>query len=209
MGEKLMNYKAVEYGNEMLMGLGGVSQKIGGFDLMQNCDLPPPMKVYMGPEKTIVSPSMKHRFFNPMNMGLNNSLEQGENDNDKSEFDDDNDNVYRKDAVGGNYDKLELLKALRLSQTRAREAEKKIKVLAKEKDSLSKALVDEAKILFAHRQWVRLLELQASTLCCKSKVNNYHHHHQHDHDQDGSCITWVVAFAFCLGIAAIGCTYMF
>ncbi|XP_030499754.2 uncharacterized protein LOC115715094 [Cannabis sativa] len=201
MGEKLMmNYKAVEYGNEMVMMGLGVSQKMGGLDLMQNCDLPPPMKVYLGPEKTIVPPSMKqyNRLFNPMSMGLNNNPEKG----DKNEFDDDDDDA----VVGaGNYDKLELLKALRLSQTRAREAEKKIKVMAKEKDSLSKALVDEAKILFAHRQWVRLLELQASTLCSKSKVSD----HNRDPHQNGSCISWVLAFAFCLGIAAIGCTYMF
>ncbi|PON47360.1 hypothetical protein TorRG33x02_323650 [Trema orientale] len=203
MAEKLMNYKAVEYGNEMLMGLGAASHKMGpavGFDLMQNCDLPPPLKVFMGPEKTIVSSSMKYGPFSPIQKGIVNREEE----NDNNEFDDD---VYRNDVVGDSYDKLELLKALRLSQTRAREAEKKAKVLAKEKDCLSRALVDEAKVLFAHRQWVRLLELQVSSLCSKSKAD--HHDEDRDRDRDHGCITWVMALAFCLGIAAFGCSYLF
>ncbi|PON41439.1 hypothetical protein PanWU01x14_289620 [Parasponia andersonii] len=201
MAEKLINYKAVEYGNEMLMGLGAASHKMGpvvGFDLMQNCDLPPPLKFFMGPEKTIVSSSTKYRPFSPIQKGIDNREEE----NDNNEFDGD---VYRSDVVGDSYDKLELLKALRLSQTRAREAEKKAKVLAKEKDRLSRALVDEAKVLFAHRQWVRLLELQVSSLCSKSKAD----HHDEDHDRDHGCITWVMALAFCLGIAAFGCSYLF
>lgn len=200
-----MNYnKAVEYGNEILMGLG-VSQKMGptsavGFDLMQNCDLPPPLKVFMGPEKTIVSSSVNYatRLLSPM---------MAKEENDKNDDFDNDDDVYRNDVVGVSYDKLELLKALRLSQTRAREAEKKAKALAKEKDRLSKALVDEAKVLFAHRHWVRLLELQVSSLCSKSKPD--HHDHDQDHDHGDGCITWVVALAFCLGIAAFGCRYWF
>lgn len=201
----MMNYKGVDYGNEMLMGLG-VSQKMGptvGFDLMQNCDLPPPLKVFMGPEKTILSSSssIKSRLFSPIIQMATKGNREDQEGNDNDEFNDDD--VYRNDMVGVNYDKLELLKALRLSQTRAREAEKKARVLAKEKDCLSRVLVDEAKILFAHRQWVRLLELQVSSLCgSKSKAHR---------DDDHGCVTWVVSLAFSLGIAAFGCScyYLF
>ncbi|KAJ1398536.1 hypothetical protein SESBI_31015 [Sesbania bispinosa] len=76
-------------------------------------------------------------------------------------------NTIALSGIGNGEDekgKVELLKALHASQTRAREAEKKISVLRKERDGLSIALLEEAMQLFAYRQHVRLLELQVLNL---------------------------------------------
>lgn len=92
-----LNSKALD-GNEMVMGLE-VSQK-PGVDLMQNCDLPPPIKVFTGSDTTVVS-------------SMNRILSVTGKEDNNEEF-----HVY---ISGGENEKLELLKALRLSQTRARE----------------------------------------------------------------------------------------
>lgn len=185
-----LNSKALD-GNEMVMGVE-VSQK-PGVDLMQNCDLPPPMKVFTGSDTTVVS-SM-NRILSVTNTGK-------EDDND--EF-----HVY---ISGGENEKLELLKALRLSQTRAREAEKKAAALVKERDCVSNALLEEATQLFAYRQWVRLLELQVTQ---KQKGCGYGGLlKEEDHGgEGGSGVTWFMAFAFCLGFVGVGfvfgCRYLF
>ncbi|KAJ7945439.1 putative Transmembrane protein [Quillaja saponaria] len=127
-------------GNEM-MGLMG-SQK-PGIDLMQNCDLPPPSKVFMGSDKMVILSMNK----------VCSTMGKAEGNKEFASY-----------ADGGDSDKLEILKALRSSQTRAREAEKKAEILAKEKDHLSNALLEEAMQSFAYRQQVRLLELQVSKL---------------------------------------------
>ncbi|KAL1336568.1 hypothetical protein AAHE18_10G072000 [Arachis hypogaea] len=122
--------------------------KYAGIDLMQNCDLPPPSKVFVGPDETIVF---------PMNRACDAVGKEGE----EEQRDGRHYGTYGGENGGGDdRDKIELLKALRASQTRAREAEKKAAVLRKERDGLSVALVEEAMQLFAYRQHVRLLELQ-------------------------------------------------
>lgn len=194
-----LSSKALD-GNELVMGLE-VSQK-PGIELMQNCDLPPPMKVFTGSDKTVIS-SM-NRIFGVV----------GKED-DNEEF-----NVYRG---GGASEKLELLKALRLSQTRAREAEKKAAALVKERDCLSKALLEEASQLFAYRQWVRLLELQVSK--SQSRWVEQHNHqkgreiggskavegllNEGDGADDGGGVSWFMALAFCLGIIGVGFAFSY
>lgn len=186
------NLKAAD-GNDMLMGLT-ISQKTTsvGVDLMQNCDLPPPLKVFPGSNKTVIS-SMD-RICRMM------GRQEEENNEDL--------NLYRLDSDN---EKLELLKALRLSQTRAREAEKKAAILAKERDCLSGAFLEEAKELFAYRQLVRLLELQVSYL--KSKCDSSMLMKEGDEEEDDrESISRIVAFALCLGIAGVGfacgCRYL-
>ncbi|KAG2711973.1 hypothetical protein I3760_04G103500 [Carya illinoinensis] len=194
-----LNCKAVD-GNEMLKGLD-VSQKPAGMDLMQNCDLPPPMKVFKGSDNTVIS-SMNRVF----------SMTVKEDDNE--EF-----SVYRN--VGGS-EKVELLKALRLSQTRAREAEKKTAALVKERDCLANALVEEGTRLFAYRQWVRVLELRVSKLQSQCQCLHQHKHQQGcvcgcggekgaeglfkegKGNEDGGGVTWFMALAFCLGFFGVG-----
>ncbi|GKV23474.1 hypothetical protein SLEP1_g33190 [Rubroshorea leprosula] len=179
------------------MVIGALASQKSGADLMQNCDLPPPMKVFIGSDNAVGSPI--NRIFSMMGR-----------ENGKDEF-----QVYR---TGGEEDKLELLKALRLSQTRAREAERKAVSLAEERDQISNALLEESMRLFAHRQWVRLLEIQVSELHSKRKNQEKHLCHcyverEGNEGEDKSGIPWLVALAFCLGIAGIGfafgCRYLF
>lgn len=163
----MMNSRATDW-DMMINHL--VSPKSGP-ELMQNCDLPPPMKVFTASEKVIPSPI----------------------------------NRICKD------EKLELLKALRLSQTRAREAEKKAASLSKEKDLISNAMLKESLRLFAYRQWVRLLEIQVSgrhwqgknegkQFCC---CDEWEKREGDDH----SGMPWLVALAICLGIAGVGFSF--
>ncbi|TXG60140.1 hypothetical protein EZV62_014713 [Acer yangbiense] len=135
-----LNSKGVKNENDLLMGHLLYSQK-SGMELMQNCDLPPPLKVFTGSDKRVIS-SM-NRVFGQVG---------AEEDHDNWEFDGESDG------------KLELLKALRLSQTRAREAEKRATNLTKERDCLSKAILDDSLRLLAYRQCVKLLEVQVSML---------------------------------------------
>ncbi|GAB2283262.1 hypothetical protein Dimus_017785 [Dionaea muscipula] len=147
--------------------------------MLQNCDLPPPNKVFPGPEN----------------------------------------------------EKLELLKALRLSQTRAREAETKYAAVAKERDSLTRVFLWDSIKVFGYRQLVSLLELQ---------VSNLHAEVEQKRHSTGGCdcgvgvgagaakktmaaepgdggggggLTWVMTLAFCLGFAglglAFGCKFFF
>ncbi|GLT33711.1 hypothetical protein SLA2020_082750 [Shorea laevis] len=179
------------------MVIGALASQKSGADLMQNCDLPPPMKVFIGSDKVVGSP-------------FNRICSMMGRENGKDEF-----QVYR---TGGEEDKLELLKALRLSQTRAREAERKAVSLAEERDQISNALLEESMRLFAHRQWVRLLEIQVSELHSRRKNQEKHLCHSYveregNEGEDKSGIPWLVALAFCLGIAGIGfafgCRYLF
>lgn len=95
-----------------------------------------------------------------------------------------------------NDEKLELLKALRLSQTRAREAEKKAARLVKEKEAIFNALLKESSHFSAYRQLVRLLRIQVSKL----------RKQQQNGDGEGN-VAWLMALALCLGIAGVGITF--
>lgn len=194
--------KAVD-GNDMLMGLT-ISHKPTsvGVDLMQNCDLPPPLKVFTGSNETVIS-SMD-RICRMM------GRKGGQNDEDLNLCTTDGDN-----------EKLELLKALRLSQTRAREAEKRAAILEKERDFLSNALLVEANELFGYRQLVRLLELQVSYLNskwvrkehpCQCGCDSSMFMKEGDEGDDGESIGRVVTLSLFLGIAGagfvFGCRYL-
>ncbi|KDP29731.1 hypothetical protein JCGZ_18666 [Jatropha curcas] len=176
-----LSYRGFDDENDMFMGVL-VSPK-SGKDLMQNCDLPTPLKMFSGCDKTVISPMTVKR----------------EKEEERSDFD---------VKCGGENEKLELLKALRLSQTRAREAEEKAANLAKDRDSITNVLLKESMQLFAYRQWVRLLEFQVLKLQSqKKKLLN-----EGGADGDDG-VSWFMALAFCLGIAgvglAFGCRYLF
>ncbi|KAF9678906.1 hypothetical protein SADUNF_Sadunf07G0084800 [Salix dunnii] len=187
--------------NDLL--LGPLLSSSSGFDLMQNCDLPPPLKVFSGSDKTLIS-SMKRAF----------SMVGRERDHD--EFD-----VYRG-CGGENYEKLELLKALRLSQTRARDAERKAASLIKERDCVVNAFFHDSFQLFAYRQWVRLLECQIlkaqeqqckqqeKKLCCGCGRSNEvkDQLEEEEGSDDGSREYWInVALKSCLGFVALGLAF--
>ncbi|KAJ6908188.1 hypothetical protein NC651_018588 [Populus alba x Populus x berolinensis] len=194
-----MNSRALKE-NDLL--LGPLLSPSSGFDLMQNCDLPPPLKVFPGSDKTVIS-SMNRAF----------SMIGREPDHD--DFD-----VYRG-CGGENYEKLEVLKALRLSQTRARDAERKAASLIKERDCVANALFHDSFQLFAYRQWVRLLEFQVlkaqeqwqqqeKKLCCgcgRSKEVKDQLEEEEGSD-DGSREYWInVALTFFLGFVGFGLAF--
>ncbi|KAF5738013.1 hypothetical protein HS088_TW13G00906 [Tripterygium wilfordii] len=154
------------------------SQKFG-VELMQNCDLPPPQKVFSGSDETVIS-SMNRV------CGMMGREDDGE------------------------YEKLELLKALRLSQTRAREAERRAESLAKEKDFIANVLIKESLELFACRQWVKLLEVQVLMLQPhrqRPEKMGCRWGSEEEGDDDGEGISWIVALAICLGIAGVGVAF--
>lgn len=196
MANKKENPRGGSYGGgdhqEMVAGLL-FSQK-PGFDLVQNCDLPPPMKIFAGHDKTIVSP-------------MNNvySMIAGQKEED----------VGVEMAYDQSYEteKLELLKALRLSQTRAREAERKAAVLSKERDDLSNLLLQQSMHLFAYKQWVRMMEFQLSKPNkhqekkeLGSGAPNWDGRMPKEEDENNAekGTTWLVAVAICVGIAGFG-----
>ncbi|EEF28282.1 uncharacterized protein LOC8278149 [Ricinus communis] len=195
--------------NDILMG--ALLARKSSIDLLQNCDLPPPLKVFSGSDRTIRS-SM-NRVFSMMGK-----------EEENNEFD------IHGSVGGGENGKLEILKALRLSQTRAREAEKKAASLAKENDCISNALLRESMQLFAYRQWVRLLEVQVMKLqsegkhqgnrwCCScgGRLEGVKKLLKDGEDcgsgDGGGGVCWILAWAFCIGIAgvrlAFGCRYLF
>lgn len=158
-----------------------VSHKSVGFDLMQNCDLPPPSKVFLGSDKTVILSMNKVCNISGREKGRD-SIHQLENDDDEK-------------------DKRELLKTLKASQIRAREAEKMAAILNKEKDGLSVALLEEAMQLFACRQRVRLLELQVLNLQQKPAMLMPAEEEAVGlpHEETVS-VSWVLALIFSLGI---------
>lgn len=168
-----------------MAGWTTINQKLspgGGLNLLQNCDLPPPLKVSAGTDKAVLS-SM-NRIWTIM-----------------SQEDQSQDHLLQictGDDRSDNTEKLGLLKALQLSQTRAREAERKAARLIKEREAISNALLKESSHLFAYRQLVRLLEHQVSKL---------RRQQQHGSGDGAGNVPWLVALALCLGIAGVGFTF--
>ncbi|KAM7276524.1 hypothetical protein ACFE04_018390 [Oxalis oulophora] len=157
-------------------------------DFLQNCDLPPPHKVFSGLDKAVIS---------PMNLVFSNTMK----------------NQRENDVLHENIDhneKLGLLKALRLSQTRAREAERKTEMLVKEKENISNAFLHESMRLSAYRQWTRLLEIQVSKLQPQQQKRkfdgsrNSNKEGVHNEDDGNGMALWTVALALCLGITGFG-----
>lgn len=183
MGGQQKKISQAQIRNE-IMGFTG-SHKPSGFDLMQNCDLPPPSKVFMGQDKSVML-SM-NRVYNIAGKGEDHS------------------GAYRIENGDDEKDKMELLKALQASQTRAREAEKMVAVLRREKEGLSMILLEEAMHLFAYRQQMRLLELQVlhlqqSLLLHQQPEGDEGSSKEDVHDEETSSFAWVLALVLSLGI---------
>ncbi|CAO2188620.1 unnamed protein product [Urochloa humidicola] len=148
-------------------------------DLLQNCDLPPPAKLF-GPVPTL------------------QRLESAAGADQKG------------DAGGGNNDSL--LRALRLSQSRAREAEEKLAAAGASNGELAALLVRDSVALSAHRRWVMMLEAENSLLIRGGGGGGAA---PADSDGDGGArrgggggggglAAWWVALAVCVGIAGVG-----
>ncbi|KAL5982313.1 hypothetical protein ACLOJK_016384 [Asimina triloba] len=171
-------------------------------DLLQNCDLPPPAKFFSGDSDLVLRKAAA------MMQHPSPSSEVGETEDDFTR--------------GISDDRFSLLRALRLSQTRAREAEKKIVEMSAEKERLSALLLGESLQLFAHKRWLKLLEMEVeylhSQVAVPSRAGNEREQAaaaKTNDSADGADAgsAWCVALAVCLGIASVGfvlgCSYWF
>ncbi|KAL9229584.1 hypothetical protein vseg_005035 [Gypsophila vaccaria] len=156
--------------NGLLMGF--IQTRKPGNDLIQNCDLPPPTKVLQKSEnKTVISDVTRKSI-----MSLTNVKQE--------------ENVVEDYQMG-------LMKALRLSQTRAREAEANCATIEKEFESLMVVFMEDSMRAFGYKCVVRMLEFQVlqmqqrqqQTLC---------------HCCDCDSVDWMTALALCLGVAGFG-----
>ncbi|GJN03819.1 hypothetical protein PR202_ga21301 [Eleusine coracana subsp. coracana] len=150
----------------------GWRQRPFAADLLQNCDLPPPSKLF-GPGPTL------------------QRLESAD----------------RKAATagGGDSNKDTLLRALRLSQSRAREVEEKLAAAGASNGDLAAMLVRDAVALSAHRRWVMMLEAENALL----RGGGAAAEPGPDADEarrggGGGVAAWWVALAVCVGIAGVG-----
>lgn len=168
---------------EMLLGfdLSKRSSLCAG-DLLQNCDLPPPLKL-----------------FSPV-----------EQDDKKA--------VLRSSGVrsegccvaGSEVDRWDgeenpsLLRALRLSQTRAREAEKRASQERSRNQDLVGLLLADSLRLSAYRRWVELLEAEVSVLQ-KRMLRPVQGEELGDEGSDpAAAMTWWCTLALSLGIVGVG-----
>ncbi|KAK1315488.1 hypothetical protein QJS10_CPA06g02025 [Acorus calamus] len=126
----------LDFEKDMVMEalLSSQTKKRTHSDLLQNCDLPPPLKVFAAK----AAPTIEEQTLLKTAPAIEDSFDQDT--------------------------KMGLLKALRLSQTRAREAEKKAAHAATEKNGLSAMVAEQSMKLFAHRQWVKILDTEIKHL---------------------------------------------
>ncbi|CAL5001585.1 unnamed protein product [Urochloa decumbens] len=150
-------------------------------DLLQNCDLPPPAKLF-GPVPTL------------------QRLESAAGADQKGDA-----AVVVGGGGGNNNDSL--LRALRLSQSRAREAEEKLAAAGASNGELAALLVRDSVALSAHRRWVMMLEAENSLLT-SGRGGGADADGDGDARRDGGggggLAAWWVALAVCVGIAGVG-----
>ncbi|KAL6646043.1 hypothetical protein ACP70R_017651 [Stipagrostis hirtigluma subsp. patula] len=152
-------------------------------DLLQNCDLPPPAKLF-GPVPTL--------------QRLQNAAETDKKAND--------------DELGGGGGNEDLLRALRLSQSRARKAEERLAAAGATNGELAARLVRDSVALSAHRRWVMMLEAENSLLRLPGGGGRARGAEPDPNDDDddeagprrGGVAAWWVALAVCVGIAGVG-----
>lgn len=94
-----------------------------------------------------------------------------------------------------------LLKALRLSQTRAREAEKEATALGEKNKQIASLLMEESLRLYAHRQWLKLLETENAWL---QRQNGVWRKEGPRRGGVGPDPRGCMVIGMCLGIAGLG-----
>ena len=105
------------------------------------------------------------------------------------------------DGGGGGNDGL--LRALRLSQSRAREAEEKLAAAGASNGGLAALLVRDSVALSAHRRWVMMLEAENSVLRAGGGGPAGADPGEDDYGtgQGVASAAWWVALAVCVGLA--------
>lgn len=108
-------------------------------------------------------------------------------------------------AGAGDGNKDSLLRALRLSQSRAREAEEKLAAAGASNGDLAALLVRDAVALSAHRRWVMMLEAENSLLRgAEPDPDDGGEEEAAARSGGGGVAAWWVALAVCVGIAGVG-----
>ncbi|MQM23757.1 hypothetical protein Taro_056825 [Colocasia esculenta] len=175
--------------DEMILTEGAVAVPHRASDLLLNCDLPPPLKVFPATPRGIgdgvpvagpPSPSPKPlKKPGPRGADVDAEVDRGGDAQDH------------------------LLKALRLSQTRAREAEKKAAALGEKNKQMASLLMEEFLRLYAHRQWLKLMEMENAWLRRGTGVWRTAGQGPSGHAV-GPAPRGCVVLVVCLGIAGLG-----
>ncbi|XP_008805917.1 uncharacterized protein LOC103718746 [Phoenix dactylifera] len=173
---------------EMLMGFEFSNRTSGAADLLQNCDLPPPLKLF----SSIEDDDKKNKISTPLLWLTKDDIDPGSRAN---QWDDE----WGLDHGGEN---SSLLRALRRSQTRAREAEKAASLANARNEQMAALLLEKSLRLSAHRQWVALLEVEVSMLQEKMLWSETEEHGEGD--AVPASATWCLALALCLGVGGVG-----
>ncbi|KAJ4745151.1 transmembrane protein [Rhynchospora pubera] len=187
-----LDWQLDQYEKEMIMS-GYVLSNKPIPDLLQNCDLPPPLKFFspIGEDDKLKPRSSSLGSTAPLlshisSPDLHPCTKELESRQDKS-----------SDQI------TDLLRALQLSQTRAREAEKEYMATTERNQQMMALLLNESLRLSAHKQWVRILETENSVLK-KRKEEEKSKAKADDVTGVADMATWCLAFALCLGIAGVG-----
>ncbi|XP_072978703.1 uncharacterized protein [Typha angustifolia] len=112
----------------------------------------------------------------------------------------DNDKEIKEQSppIAAEFDDSKLLRAVKLSQTRAGEAEVKAMLASKESEEVTSLLLLDALKLSAHQRWVKLLEIEISMLQRRRRLQRW------KEDEEEDCVG---DFALLLGIAGVGLAY--
>ncbi|XP_039145015.1 uncharacterized protein LOC120282302 [Dioscorea cayenensis subsp. rotundata] len=168
-----LDWQFENYDKEYLVG-AVIPKKQQQASLLQNCDLPPPVK-YFSPTE-FADKQLKERTL-PDKMPDKNCKDNQSEENENTG----------------------LLRALQLSQTRAREAEKKASTESTRNKEMTDMIFKESMKLYAHRQWVKLLDIEISMLNKRSHTSN-----EIPVEADIPLTAWCLTLALCIGIAGVG-----
>ncbi|XP_042452244.1 uncharacterized protein LOC122036877 [Zingiber officinale] len=177
--------RQLDVDGEMLLGFD--LSKRSASDLLQNCDLPPPVKMIFPLEDHGGGGDHSHRA----------SAEERNNNVDVAD---------QSDAQLGPAESTRLLRALRLSQTRAREAERKVEEESRRRQELSKLMLEEALRLSSYRRWVMLLEAEISVLRKQGLAPRPREDKEEEEEEEvvAAAAAWWLTLALCIGIAGVG-----
>ncbi|KAH7655545.1 hypothetical protein IHE45_18G019100 [Dioscorea alata] len=167
-----LDWQFENYDKEYLVGAVIPKKQQQASSLLQNCDLPPPVKYFSPAEFADCDKKLKKRTL-PDKICKDNQSEEKENTG--------------------------LLRALQLSQTRAREAEKKASTESARNKEITDMIFKESMKLYAHRQWVNLLDIEISMLNKRSHTSN-----EIPVEADIPLTAWCLTLALCIGIAGVG-----
>lgn len=162
-----------------------VAQK--SHDHVENCDLPPPQKMHVRKDqfsqfgnfdRDIAVSSLRRRSISDLNSFVQSSSTL-ESSHGRQQAKVDMQPLYAsKSSLSSPHEdmtmphqiseKAQLLKALCYSQTRAREAENEAKKAKAENEHLVELLLRQASQLFAYKQWLQILQLEALYLHLKN-----------------------------------------